>query len=836
MGKTALDTPRSTDNINNKTIKGSGKGFGRRRNGPKWNRIKQENGKLTLGTKGLLVTNSMVGKYKDAMQEILSILREHSGVESVHREESTTKPVEPKDMDPERLLEQEITQVNEEFSRFVPGSCISKGLNFVVFKYKEDVPSKYVQGIFTKILENKAYTARFLSKIVPIDRICNANLNDLKNVLENIFKSEFPLSVTGEGVCVDTAEPVGADSTINTTYNDKTSKSEDKGSDDHDNSSDEPSVPKDTWALYFKRTNSNSLSHESVLDLITQLLRGKYKVNLKFPDKLIVVCVVKSDSLRVPESGQWFPDPESEWYIHESQDWMHNPNENVYFHIESKTIVPSNQGEEAVSYSNEDVYDGSDVDAHDGHEEEQEYLEEEDDEEDLAIDFNKDLMAGTSSHKGQLESKVENEDRFITRECLSIQYVSNSEALCYFSGVFDGHQGPACSDYIVKHLKNNILTVFRQNLTSNSFKKRKMMSNNSFKLNQFPNNSDHDPTEDTLNQKVDWEIYNLLYAIKKGVEMLDYNYCSYCVNSQLSYNSLNNPQSATQHNIDPSNIFNLNGSTLNLLFLMGPDEYGRLKLIAANVGDSRAILCMRDGDKYVAKDLTLDHKPNLKKERERIVKGGGSVERIQNTWRALLRVDQRVINDLGNRIKGVSSAALNVLNGRLKQINNAHKDTNLAESHDRGSPLIGIRRQDKGVVCGLSTSRSIGDYILKGNIISGDVDLFVFDVDFDDYMFVVQCTDGVTDRLSSQEIVDSILESIGDGLNPEKAAEKVVKLAEHKKSFDDKTCNIIYFTWHKEFYRKVLDPDKPEATQNEADKANQLEQSEDQEEDEDIFM
>ncbi|BAM40665.1 uncharacterized protein TOT_020000919 [Theileria orientalis strain Shintoku] len=821
MGKTPLDTPRSTDDRDNKTIKGSGKGFRKGRNGPKWNRIKQENGKLTLGTKGLLVTNSMVGKYKDAMQEILSILREHSGLESVHREEPKTKPVEPKDMDPERLLEEEISKVNEEFSRFVPGSCISKGLNFVVFKYKEDVPSKYVQEIFTKILESKAYTARFLSKIVPIDRICNANLNDLKGVLENIFKAEFPLSAIGEGVCVDTAEAIGSESTINTTANDNASKSEDEVGNDGDNSPEESSVPKDTWALYFKRTNSNSLSHESVLDLITRLLGGKYRVNLKFPDKLIVVCVVKSDSLRVPESGQWFPDPESDWYIHESQDWMHNPNENVYFHIESKTIVPFNQGEEAVADGNEDVDDGVDLEDHKGHEEEHEDLEEEEEEEDLAIDFNKDLMAGTSSHKGQHESKVENEDRFITRECLSIQYVSNSEALCYFSGVFDGHQGPACSDYIVKHLKNNILTVFRQTLTSNSFKKRKMMSNNSFKLNQFPSNSgsllfshvgscldnclgnhldsfvgcytyclltplmsnvDHDPTEDTVNKKVDWEIYNLLYAIKKGVEMLDYNYCSYCVNSQLSNSSPSNSQSGNQHNIDPSNIFNLNGSTLNLLFLMGPDDYGRLKLIAANVGDSRAILCMRDGERYVAKDLTLDHKPNLKKERERIVKGGGSVERIQNTWRALLRVDQR------------------------------------------------------GVLCGLSTSRSIGDYILKGNIISGEVDLFVFDVDFDDYMFVAQCTDGVTDRLSSQEIVDSILESIGDGLSPEKAAEKVVKLAEHKKSFDDKTCNIIYFTWHKEFYSKVLDPDKPEDGENETDQANQVEQSEEQEEDEDIFM
>jgi len=50
------------------------------------------------------------------------------------------------------------------------------------------------------------------------------------------------------------------------------------------------------------------------------------------------------------------------------------------------------------------------------------------------------------------------------------------------------------------------------------------------------------------------------------------------------------------------------------------------EIIVANAGDSRAVLAYKDGDKIVAKELSMDHKPELPEEKARIEKAGGYVE------------------------------------------------------------------------------------------------------------------------------------------------------------------------------------------------------------------
>lgn len=47
------------------------------------------------------------------------------------------------------------------------------------------------------------------------------------------------------------------------------------------------------------------------------------------------------------------------------------------------------------------------------------------------------------------------------------------------------------------------------------------------------------------------------------------------------------------------------------------------QLYIANVGDSRAIMSCKDGNKSV--DLSKDHKPGEDSEKRRIVLGGGSL-------------------------------------------------------------------------------------------------------------------------------------------------------------------------------------------------------------------
>ena len=50
------------------------------------------------------------------------------------------------------------------------------------------------------------------------------------------------------------------------------------------------------------------------------------------------------------------------------------------------------------------------------------------------------------------------------------------------------------------------------------------------------------------------------------------------------------------------------------------------KLFCANVGDSRCILGKYDGEKWFSKNLSYDHKPDNKLEKERIIKNGGQIE------------------------------------------------------------------------------------------------------------------------------------------------------------------------------------------------------------------
>lgn len=73
----------------------------------------------------------------------------------------------------------------------------------------------------------------------------------------------------------------------------------------------------------------------------------------------------------------------------------------------------------------------------------------------------------------------------------------------------------------------------------------------------------------------------------------------------------------------------------------------------ANAGDSRAVLALKKGDKYQAVELSVDHKPELPEERQRIEKAGGFVE--DNRVKGILNLS-RSLGDL--EYKSDSSLAL----------------------------------------------------------------------------------------------------------------------------------------------------------------------------------
>jgi len=144
-------------------------------------------------------------------------------------------------------------------------------------------------------------------------------------------------------------------------------------------------------------------------------------------------------------------------------------------------------------------------------------------------------------------------------------------------------------------------------------------------------------------------------------------------------------------------------------------------IIAANVGDSRAVLS-RSGK---AIDLTRDHKPNDPSERKRVESLGGSVD-----WCGPIHPKT------GNPI--------------IKRRSYRHKK--VSGKIDRGKICNGVFRINGN----LSLSRAIGDRSEKP-MVSAEVEIGHLELDYDKDEFVVLGTDGVFDVFdSSQDLINFV--------------------------------------------------------------------------------
>lgn len=128
---------------------------------------------------------------------------------------------------------------------------------------------------------------------------------------------------------------------------------------------------------------------------------------------------------------------------------------------------------------------------------------------------------------------------------------------CSFFGVYDGHGGSSCAEFLRDHLHHYVV-----------------------KESCFPEN----PRQ----------------AIINGFSKAEQKFLSMC------------------HTIDENGqqiLVEKSGSCATVILIVGEMCY------AANVGDSRAVLSMNNGEKIV--DLSDDHKPSELKEYNRIIKAGG---------------------------------------------------------------------------------------------------------------------------------------------------------------------------------------------------------------------
>lgn len=146
-------------------------------------------------------------------------------------------------------------------------------------------------------------------------------------------------------------------------------------------------------------------------------------------------------------------------------------------------------------------------------------------------------------------------------------------AMTSFAAVFDGHGGDECSSYLVEALPHNIRSAMlaeRENLRA--------------AVEQSRNANRQDQTEDAVSE--------LMRKVLKG---------AYLRTDKEFITPKNAPQS---------------GSTAATVMMFGR------RLFAANVGDSRVVLC-RAGGQCV--ELTSDHKPSRPDEAARVRAAGGFI-------------------------------------------------------------------------------------------------------------------------------------------------------------------------------------------------------------------
>ena len=188
------------------------------------------------------------------------------------------------------------------------------------------------------------------------------------------------------------------------------------------------------------------------------------------------------------------------------------------------------------------------------------------------------------------------------------------------------------------------------------------------------------------------------------------------------------------------------GTTCIIVFKIGQ------KIICSNVGDSRAILVknkmsLNKKDKeYEFIELSHDHKPENKEERERIEKLGGEV-------------------------------AQEYLIGK--------------EEEPTGPFRVWCKGYDYP---GIAISRSLGDKIAELIGVVSDPDILNFDLD-NNCKYIIMGSDGLFDYLSNNDIMN-IANPFLINNNPEKACHEIVEKAaqlfkEKEGRIDDITINII---------------------------------------------
>ena len=304
---------------------------------------------------------------------------------------------------------------------------------------------------------------------------------------------------------------------------------------------------------------------------------------------------------------------------------------------------------------------------------------------------------GVNTYQGIVRNYNEDRVSIIINMNKPKDFVKGKWPKTSFFGIYDGHGGEGCSEYL------------RDNL-------HKLICNNE----KFPE--------------------DIPGAIKLGISKAEQDFLN---NFALSENK--------------EEIIDKSGSCAIIILIVDTNIY------IANVGDSRCLLSMDNGNKYL--EVTKDHKPNSPNEIIRIKKNGGNIYQSQTVIANTENFD---------------------LNGKI---------------------LIGPYRVLPGR---LSVSRTIGDAEAKlvkfggnPNVIICEPEIYYYDLKKENIDFLILGCDGIYDQMSNKEVLDCawmvikekeniiVKESKNIHNHSGLIVDLIIKSSLARKSFDNVTCLFV---------------------------------------------
>jgi protein phosphatase 1L len=311
-------------------------------------------------------------------------------------------------------------------------------------------------------------------------------------------------------------------------------------------------------------------------------------------------------------------------------------------------------------------------------------------------------------------------------------YVSNDGD---FAAVFDGHGGPAVSRYLRKNLYANVqaflpLTVLEKQ-GDRPFADNDIEGDNAKDKSQVKEETDDKLIENDLSPSPP--------SISSTRRQRPPTVNDYA-------NALESALEKVDSEILKISHWSFQGSTAIVIWLHEDHDEratsedkesptAKRTILAANIGDSRAVLC-RDNKAW---DLSRDHKPNDPTEKSRIESIGGSVIWCGDT------------DKFGNPI------------------------------HNRG-----IYRVNGN----LALSRAIGDRSERPHV-TAEPEIISVPVRKDD-QFVIVATDGLWDVMDSDDAVNYVKLSLKAGISKNKIADVMVQEAMRLGTYDNVTVVIIW--------------------------------------------